>query len=379
MRKREANIEIMRILLFLMMICLHVVSPYRQTHHEKFTFSWQFTAALASVSRLCTNGFVLISGYFFTSAKNKSPLSPAFKLLLPLAAYVPFYFFLDLHVGFNEALGRVIQGLLSNENHFYHMWYLQVFLVLTLIAPLLAAGLENASRLVHKYAMIGLLFSASALPTFTYLTGLNWFDLRLFDGNLLLFIGLFVTGAYIRKYPPRITARFAGILFAASELAVVLGAVLYNTRYSPVFIIQMFNGQLASLADAAWIETEGLSGAFVDAREIFVVAASAAMLICFAKLRTRDGLFSHVITRISRRLYGAYIIHVFWIQVFSNINGSYFNLYSRIWPAKPSYPLYIFGYIGAVAVCSLLTDWLLSIAYKFIVRFAQKKLLGSEN
>jgi surface polysaccharide O-acyltransferase-like enzyme len=187
------------------------------SQYDKFEPNWIFTDVVASLSRLCTNGFVLISGFFFTSFKRKSASQTALRILVPVALYLPFYFFLEIDRSFGEAVYRVFIGTLTSSYNMYHLWFVQTFLVLSLIAPLLAGGLETCGRETHRLYMWVLIIISSALPTFTLLTGLRWFDLRLFNANIVLFLALFVTGAYIRRFPPRLcmSVPATGVVFAA--------------------------------------------------------------------------------------------------------------------------------------------------------------------
>ncbi|MCL2702354.1 MAG: acyltransferase family protein [Defluviitaleaceae bacterium] len=370
MRRREAGIETMRIILLVMVIALHVVAPFRMVRFDKFEPNWIFTDTVASLSRICTNCFVLISGFFFMSFKNKQPARTVLRLILPVMVYLPFYLFLELDRSFSEAVRRVFLGALTNSYNLYHLWFVQTFLVLSLIAPLLAAALEQIDQRTHRAVMRVLLAVASVMPSFTSLTGLMWFDLSLFRAQLTLFTALFVTGAYIRKYPPRISPAKAGLMFMAAQIMIILGSRLYNSRYNLASLIQLLGGAIGSLEEAARIETNGLNVTFGDPSNIIIVASSVLFLILFTKLNIRSG----ATTKMARHVYGAYIIHVFWIQVFSRLGGNRFDLFSQARHESGFYPLFIIVFILAVLVFSLLTDALYGFAYKSLLRFVKARV-----
>jgi surface polysaccharide O-acyltransferase-like enzyme len=365
-RKREANIEVMRLILLVMVITLHVVAPYRMSRYDKLDPNWIFTDVAASLSRLCTNAFVLVSGFFFTSFKGKSAAQTAARLILPVMLYLPFYLFLELDQSFGEALNRVVIGALTSRYNMYHLWFVQTFLALSLIAPLFVGGLEQSDQKTHRLFMWVLITVSSVLPTFTFLTGLAWFDLRLFNAPLVLFLALFVTGAYIRKYPPRLSAAAAGLLLIAAQLVIIYGSRLYNSRYSPVSLIKLLTGEIASLDDpaAVWIETNAMSEAFANPSNTVIVAATVLLFVFFLNIRVQNA----VIPKITRHIYGAYVIHLFWIVVFSRAAGGRFDLFSAYWHDHPSYPLYVIIYILAVLFASLLTNLLFGCVYAAVRR-----------
>lgn len=361
-RERDAGIELLRIILFFMVVALHVVSPYRQSRFDKFEANWQFSGVVATICRLCTNGFVVISGFFYESYLGRRAGKTIVKLLTPLLAVLPFYFVLELTMGagFGDALAHVFLGVTQSEYYLYHTWYVQVFLALSLIAPLLALGLEAAGRRTHFAAMAVMLVTTSVLPTITYMTGLTWFNLPLFDAKLPLFVALFLVGAYINKYPPEMSAVKAGLLFLGIEAAAVFGNILYNSRYSPAGWGAILKGEVATFLDAAWIERQGLAGAFADPSNIIFVAGAALILVLFTKLP----IYSGFVVKVARHSYGAYLIHVFWIQALSRLGGGYFDLYDPKWLDSPVYPVYVICLVLAVGVISLASDALLRAGYR---------------
>lgn len=361
MVKREANVEIMRLVLLLMVITIHVVAPYRMSRFDKFEFNWQFASALASLSRICTNTFVLISGYFYMTHQEHRTQKTLIRLLGPLLLYIPFFLFLETDRSFGAALGHVMISVFTNDNNFYHLWFVHNFLVLSLLAPFLVIALERASQRTHLVFMWLLLGVSSGLPTFVYLTGLYWFDLTSFDAPLLLFIALFVTGAYVRNYPPNMRQITAGALLVLTHIAVLFGNIWYNTRYSPLNFIALWRGQISSFEEGAWIEIWGFSAAFADPVNAVIVAASVLMLVFFTRLDVRSPVLGAVGVAAARHVYGAYINHVFWIEAFSRIQGGRFNLFADYWLDNPSYPLFIIVFILIVTVSSLLTDMLLML------------------
>ena len=355
-----------------MVIATHVVAPYRMTQYVKAEPNWLFTDVVASLSRLCTNTFVLITGFFFTSFKRKTATETAVRIVLPVLLYLPFYFFLEIDRSFGDAVYRVFIGALTSRYNMYHLWFVQTFLVLSLVAPIFVNGIEKADRQTHRLVMWTLLTVSSILPTFTHLTGLMWFDLRLFNAPVVLFMALFVTGAYIRRFPPRLclSVPATGVVFAAAQIFIIFGSRLYNSRYSPINLIKIWTGEISSLEDpaATLIEVYAMSDSFSNPNNIVIVAASVLILILFACIRVQNT----VIPKITRHIYGAYVIHLFWIVIFSRVADGYFDLFSPYWHEHNMYPLYVIIYILAVFIVSILTN----MTFSFIYQYTKRRMQG---
>lgn len=344
---RQSSFELMRIILFFMVVSIHVASPYLSTHTLVGTVNWQVANLLDGGSRVAVDCFVLLTGYFVGSLKDPKPSRLISKALSPVAFYLLLYFPLYfLNSGGNLA-GAICGGLADLAGrgvYLYHLWYVQVLIVVYLLAPYLNLLVQQLSPRQARNLIIVLLVVGSAIPTAVYMTGVDYYDLSLLNSRLLLFITLYLLGAHLRKnvrigVPP---AKAFGLFIAADCLVVALSC-LYNSRYSPL----IFFGKLRGVTLA--YPFHGMTGAFYEFNNLLVIAASVMLLAAFSSIR----FSSKLVNTVSSWSYGAYIVHVWWITVLGHLAAPLGPVFE-----SARYPLMTVLFVASVAVLSLLTEGL---------------------
>lgn len=361
---RKSNIELMRIILFMMVVSLHVSGPYLAAHFDSATLNWQFSNLMDGSSRLGSIGFVLISGYFMSGSKSQRPARRVLKLLPPLAFYFPIYlmlYYLDFRVAnpaassaAKQALSinplafhqtpvfRAIMDFLKADGHFYPLWYVQVFMATYLLAPYLNALVHQLSREEFRNLIVVLFTITSASPTLVYITDIQFYRFDLFSSRLGLFVTIYFIGAYIRKHVHiNKSARTLFLMFATGELLIVLLTFIYNSPYSPLIFFKKIMGVTVTYP------LKGFSGAFYERSNSLVLATGVLMFLFFLKIEISSKILSQAINWVSAKTYGAYICHVFWI----NILGRHLPIFSRL-----PYVVATTALIVSVIVCSLATE-----------------------
>jgi surface polysaccharide O-acyltransferase-like enzyme len=351
-KTRRSNIELMRIVLFSMVVSLHIAGPYLETHFYTGTLNWQFSNLLDGGSRLGSIGFVLIAGYFMSSSKSDRPASRVLKLLPPLAFYWVMYlalYYMDakaaghlagpgsLPLHEHPAL-RAVMDFLRADGHFYPLWFVQVFIALYLLIPYLNILVDRLEQQRLRNLIIVLFSITSAIPTLVYITGINFYRLDFFSSKLGLFVTLYFIAAYIRKYVQiKVGAGRLFLVFATGEFLIVFLTFLYNSRYSPLIFFKKIVGVTMTYPFS------GFLGNFYERSNSLVMATGVVMLLFFLKL----DISSRAINWIAAKTYGAYICHVFWI----NILGHHWPIFSHL-----PYVIATTALIISVIVCSLATE-----------------------
>lgn len=336
---RKSNIELMRILLFVMVVCIHVCSPFLNSNHIVSDLSWQFTNLIDGFSRVSVNGFVIISCYFLYTRRNtaKSRLK---SLLIPLCFYLIPYLFLYIKDSSNIwAFYYLFKDLLDNQTYLYHLWYLQVLLIIHLLADYFNLLIDNLDKAKHKSLIVILLVFSSFIPTICYLVDYQFVDTSLFSSRLTLFITLYFIGAYINKYNLSFNRFKLFISFMIAEIAVVLFTFIYNYKTSPIILALNLRGIELSYPFPGFI------GAFYDFNNIVIILASVTLFLFFRSLDFK----SKAINYISKKTYGAYILHIFWINILSEIY--YLNPY--VYYGTIYYPAVLLIFIFLVSFCSI--------------------------
>ncbi len=342
---RKSNFELMRIILFLMVVSIHVSSPYLSTHTIVGVTNWQVANILDGGSRVAVDCFVLLTGYFVGTLGDPKPRKLIAKVVGPIPFYILLYFplyYLDNRGDLARSAYGALRDLVGNAVYLYHLWYVQVLIVIYLLSPYLNALICQLSSAQTRGLIATLYCVGSIIPSLVYMTGIDFYDLSLLNSRLLLFVTLYLIGAYLRKYvridttPQRMFGRFL-----VADLSIVVLSCWYNSRLSPLIALAHLRG--ANLA----YPFRGFTGVFYEFNNFLVIGASVLLLLAFSRINLSFRFINHV----SRWSYGAYLAHVLWINVLSRIMSPFGSTFE-----SPRYPAIALTFVLSVAVCSLATE-----------------------
>ena len=364
---RKSNIELMRIILFVMVVSLHISGPYLTSHFYTGTLEWQFSNMADGFSRLGSIGFVLIAAYFMSSSKSSRSWRRVLKLLPPLAFYFPLYLVLynmdkraagalteTTKLFWNTPFCKAALDFLKADGHFYPLWYVQVFIATYLLAPFLNTVIDHVERQDLKRLITVLFLLTSGIPTLVYITGIQFYRFDLFASNLGFFVTLYLISAYIRRYVDiKTPAKTLFAVFLGGELSLVFLSFLYNSRYSPLIFFNKLMGITMTYPFS------GFLGNFYERTNSLVLATGIAMFLFFLKL----DFSSKPVNNLASKTYGAYIVHVFWI----NILTRYWAVFSRLTYIPATIALII-----SVVVLSFATEYLRHLLGKLFMFWGHK-------
>ncbi len=354
--------------MFTMVVSLHIAGSYLETHFYTGTLNWQFSNLIDGCSRLGSIGFVLIAGYFMSGSRRKNPERRVLKLLPPLAFYFPVYlalYHMDARVANHPANSvplafhqtptfRTVMDFLKADGHFYPLWYVQVFIVTYLLAPYLNILTARLEQRELKRLILLLFTITSAIPTVVYITGISFYRSDFFGSKLSLFITIYLIGTYVRRYgETKLGLGQLFFLFAAGEFLIVFLTFLYNSRYSPLIFFGRIVGVTMTYPFAGFV------GNFYERSNSLVIATAVLMLLFFLKLE----FSSKTVNRLASKTYGAYICHVFWINILRN----HYPVFSHL-----PYAVSTVSLIVCVILCAIATE---SLRQWFFGLFA-KNLTG---
>ncbi|MDR3309933.1 MAG: acyltransferase [Oscillospiraceae bacterium] len=302
-KPRQSNIELLRIASFVMIAAMHSVGWYRHVNTVIGDLNWIFANTLSGIAQGAVGCFMLITGYFYESVNIKAKVR---KILLPVLAYLPLYYLYLLVRDYElrsyvQPLKQLVQNLLNNGGMVGIFWYIQCLLIVTLLSPLLKAAIDNISRRTHLLGIAVMLVFFSLLPTVNAATDLYIFQQGLYSSEAATFVTMYFIGAYFRKYPVRMKTGTAGLLAAASALAVPAMNALWCSRWSP---FMLFHKGLEYPFDT-------YVGPFLDSRNLLLIAESVAVFVFFTKL----GFSSRAVNKTASLTYGAYLIHMFYVYL----------------------------------------------------------------
>lgn len=202
--QRQSNIELLRILAMFLVLLVHadyfsLGAPNVQEIQmsPKDAISRIF---FESVSIVCVNVFVLISGWFGIKPSFKGLSNFIFQCLFFLIGL----YLTTIIIGVNELSLKGVAGCFFATKL---NWFIKAYLLLYLLSPVLNAFIESATQRTYKLVLISFF-----LFTCTY----GWIGAAAFMDNgytTLFFIGLYLLSRYIRLYSPRWSSYTPGTYF----------------------------------------------------------------------------------------------------------------------------------------------------------------------
>lgn len=185
--KRESNLELLRIVSMMLVLLVHyvgTVSITPETLHHNGLLSVSITL-FHSLSVVCVNCFILISGYFGITWKLKSFLSLLYQII----------FWLIIVYVFSSFLGHEYKfyGLLEIGKYFGERWFVPAYLGLYMLSPVINAYTSQSdSKTLGRFILL----------FYVYSTVIGYFlHSREFDEGMsvISLVGLYLIGAFLKK------------------------------------------------------------------------------------------------------------------------------------------------------------------------------------
>ncbi len=303
--KRNYGIDLLRLVLMYMVVLVHILGTGGVVWTAPL-FSGQYWAAW-SLDALCycsVNSFALITGYVHYGTKYKV------SSILSLTAQAFFY---SASITLLCALfqpDRITSREIVNALfpiHRVSWWYVSAYGGLFLLIPVLEAG---AKAFTQRQSIA---FSAAAFAAFSVMpTFLVSDPFMMYYGYSTLWLAyLYLIGAFIKKFGWCVHAS-AGRLFAAFFGLVGITAL-------SKFLIEAVTIRLLGQSQFSTILLSYTSPT--------IVAASAALLMAFARLELSPGV-TRVVRTFSPAAFGVYLIHCHPL-IFERLSGRFGPLVSR--------------------------------------------------
>ena len=301
MRKRETELDILRLLAMLAVIWVHVGGMETDTLPTSDS-NCQWLIFMKSIMTWEIPVYVMISGRFFLDPDREMPFPKILKAIGRLvlafvvwnAVYQTYYIQTDSYIGLNWK-GIASHALIGP----YHFWYLYMIVGLYLITPFLRKIVEDKRlseyfislfflfTLLTKYC-VQLPFVGSTLDTMLGSMGMKF---------VLGYSGYYVLGYYLRKYP--LPDKWERVLYVCGAVLLLLGAAA-NT--------------ICSIREGAYTER------FTGYTNPNIIIVAAAIYTLFTKRISNVPLSEKTMQRISKLSeysFGVYLIHALLLDVFA--------------------------------------------------------------
>lgn len=309
-KKRDANIELLRIVAMLMIITLHfnIHSKALLVLGEPASNVQIFATVLEAIAITGVNVYVLISGYYLSSSKVK--LSKVLLLILQVYFYTLLISCAMMFVGAysvkpEDKLDRALRYLFPISSE--HYWFVTAYVIMYVLAPVMNAAVNTLKRKQLKTVIIGLLtwfcFIKSIVPV-KFGTDRMGYDFG-------WFICLYLIAAYIRKYNI--------VLFrdAKKSALVYLISVVVIAAFSLVFYkINFDTGNFNYYAEVP-----------CHYNFFFALTGALGLFSVFRFMRLKENLLADVIRIIAPYTLGVYLLHMHfeiadrWVEWIEQIIG----------------------------------------------------------
>ena len=353
-KKRDSNIELLRIIAMLMIIAHHFA-----VHGGFFFQDRQITGNMLILQWLSIGGkigvnlFVLISGYFLAAASGIR-IQKAVTLWLQIFVYsVVLYliFCLTGLTGFSlRGLVEALFPILSKQ-----WWFASSYFLLYLLSPAINRGLGKLSEKKHLLLLAVLAVFWYGIPVFT------WLPERLRD--LLWFVFLYCISGYLRRY------NSAEKRSAAAWLTIGTALLLLSFGYAVI------------LLGFAAKNRERYETVYFQTWQILMLLTAVPLLLGFVRLKVGHSAW---INRLAAASFGVYLIHdsnyvryFLWRDLLNS--AAYRDSAALIFYAVAAVVLVYLVCMGMESVRNTLLGGVFSSLSQRAERWLQKTAMGRRN
>lgn len=331
-KERTSNFELLRLVAMFLVLTLHgygvALGLPSKADFQVSPVSASVRIVIESLSIVCVNVFVLISGWFGIRPSVRGFAAFLFQCLffsVCVTAVAPL-------VGIGQPLSIADVGGMFFFGKYYY-WFVKCYLCLYLLAPILNAFIQSADRKTFLIVLVGLF----AIQTIYGWTGaMNDFDRGY---SVLSFVGLYLLARYVKLH--------GGTLFQMNRWAdLTIYSGLSLALAATYFIAQELN--LEKVASHLFVYINPM-----------VVVSSLFLLLFFSKISFR----SNAVNYIARSAFAVYLLHLnakIWDCFLDNCYRLYAdNSFLRA-------ILLIFLFISAVFALAILIDQIRLLLWKLL-------------
>lgn len=349
-KERNTSIELLRIIAMIMII-LHHYTVYSGVMKYGTNLNVVISCFFRVGGKIGVNIFLLISGYFLIYSKF------SFKKFIKLVLQTIFYsiFITIIAISFfgkdlsNNDFIKVLLPICSNT-----YWFISTYCILYILSPFLNKFILGLAINQYNKLLIVLFIILSVIPS---VLSNYYYDINQMGNNLILFIYIYLIGAYIRIYKEKIKIKKSSLKYYFIFSYMSIAVLMY------FLILQKSKFTIVS-----------------EANYLLILICSVSLFLIFLDLK----LYSVIINNISRTMFGIYLLHdhflarsIIWKNIFKSQNFYKLN-YMVLHMIVSCLIIFLFGVIIDYLRIRLLEDNIFK--YKKIDILAEKvdKLMNLE-
>ena len=310
--------DLLRIISSFFVMLIHV-SLSNWNNVQPITYEWNVFNIYCSISRFSVPIFIMISGMFMLDEKKNITIKIVFKNYL-FHIVITFVFWSIIYSLFwglykyisngyilnNDILLNVTKQLIIGRGHMWFLWMLGILYVLTPLLKPICTEKKITFYYIKLWTIFGILlysmqnsFKIQIISIFTNLMN-NYF--------VLGYVGYYILGYYLNRYPPLKNNRNIIYIFGAIGLFItIIGSKVIS-------------------------QSQGIAKTyFYDYLTPNVLATSLAIFVLFKNIESKvyfSKAISKIITKLSRLSYGAYLVHLLvmlTLEKITSVNTLSFN------------------------------------------------------
>lgn len=337
-KKRNANMELLRLLLMFMIIMLHALGKGHLLNNigEDLTLNGAIAWGLEALSLCAVNTFILLSGYYLINSKFR--LGRLIELIAEMIFYslgaflVCFLLGVDIHEEINMYF--LLHTVFPVHMNLY--WFLTAYVFVYIMQPVISAGVKAITQKQFKTVIVLLLTFECGFKSFLPFR----FEWDEFGYNLLWFLTVFLVGAYIKLYGfKELNKSFKGLIlyFVASGMILVERAAVY--------LVYTYTGHLEEIRSVS-----------TEYNHIFVFMAGLGLFAAFVHSKPVGEKADKIICALSPMALGIYLMH-------ENLSLRYnwpkwLGIYDSLDRPAPAFVGHILLAVCTIFVCGLLIDFI---------------------
>ena len=195
MKKRESNIELLRIIVMIMIIALHFLGGFGKilSQVNRKSVNFYLAVLLESFFIIAVNCFIFITGYFQIE-KKKINLNKLILLVGLAIFYYVLLYFIGIYIGdvsfsFKSFIFTVIP-LMRGE-----LWFIWTYVILIILSPYINKLLLSLEKKDYEKLLLCMIIFFSIIPTF-----IPWPNNNDNGYGIVSFTLIYSIAAYIKLY-----------------------------------------------------------------------------------------------------------------------------------------------------------------------------------
>lgn len=332
-KTRDSNIELLRILAMLLVLVVHTnfFSIGAPTHAEALTEPTKSFARflIQSISIICVNLFIFISGWYGIRPKLSRFLEFIFQIVFFYAILFTIFHFKNPE---EWTIKASIRGILLVEDA---NWFIKSYIFLYLISPVLNKYVESATKSSFKWLIIA--FFCFQFFYGWFYAAVKWFDRGY---STISFVGIYLLASYIKRH----------------------SSILVNMAFwKDVFLWLVLTLITTGLAFLTIQYTKYNDNRLYFYNSPFVIAATVFLFLAFNRLHFK----SAIVNWIAISCFAAFLLHynpAFMDGVFQPvIRGAYTQL------SYSSFLAYALVFVLAIFSAAIIIDKIRISVWKLIL------------